>query len=65
MARYGFRLRTRANHLPSDSDFSFVPHLEVDGPKEVDTGLVDPQGRPIMRFQDGIGFGKREGWIDE
>lgn len=63
MARY--HTRPRSTHLPAGEDFSFVPHLEVPERTEVDTGLVDAMGRPIWRVQDPIGFGKREGWVDE
>jgi len=37
------------------------PHkrdISVDGPKHVDTGLVDRHGHAIMRTQAPIGFGR-------
>lgn len=34
----------------------------VDGPKEVDTRLVDRFGNQIVRIQPPIGFGRDEEW---
>jgi hypothetical protein len=34
------------------------PDIHVDGPKHVDTGLVDKDGHAIMRVQAPIGFGR-------
>lgn len=39
-----------------------IPALNVDGPKEVDTKLVDRHGNKIMRLQPPIGFGRDEEW---
>lgn len=52
----------RANYLAGMDDYSFVPHLTVDGPAEVDTGLIDPQGNPIYRLPPPIGFGRGDEW---
>lgn len=41
---------------------SLVPHIDVDGPKIVDTGLIFEDGTPVMRIQPPIGFGRDEDW---
>lgn len=41
-----------------DDRKSHCPALDVDGAKQVDTGLVDANGKTIMRLQDPIGFGR-------
>lgn len=57
MARYVTRAaREVAYTIHSDQGSSFAPHLEVDGPKDTDTGLVDARGNAIWRLQDPIGF---------
>lgn len=38
------------------------PHLDVDGAKEVDTGLVSAGGDPIYRVAPPIGFGRDGEW---
>ena len=41
------------------------PHrhmVDVDGPKEVDTGLVTASGEAIYRIAPPIGFGRMEEW---
>lgn len=65
MTRYARRVpRPRATHLDPDSDWSFVPYLEVDGPKWTDTGLLWPDGTEVWRGPEPLGFGKREGIIE-
>ena len=39
-----------------------VPELSVDGPAEVNTGLVSLDGQPIYRLQSPIGFGRDGEW---
>lgn len=39
-------------------DKPLEPALIVDGPKEIDTGLVDGSGCSIYRVQEPIGFGR-------
>lgn len=34
-----------------------VPHIEASDHKDVDTGLVDKRGDPIMRAPNPMGFG--------
>lgn len=41
---------------------SFTPSLEVDGPAEIDTGLIDCDGYSIYRVQAPIGFGRDDEW---
>ena len=38
------------------------PSLDVDGSKEVDTGLVTASGEAIYRVGPPIGFGRMEEW---
>lgn len=40
----------------------FRPNLDVDGAKEVDTGLLDMHGNVICRVQHPVGFGRMEEW---
>ncbi len=53
-------IRTRAVHQdqPYDDEEPLRLSLEVEGAKEVDTGLVSEHGDPIMRLADPIGFGR-------
>ena len=44
--------------LWDDQRDPFHPHLNVDGEKSVDTGLVDVRGNAIHRVQAPIGFGR-------
>lgn len=39
-----------------------LPHLSVDGPVRVNTGLLDQLGHPIYRIPNPIGFGRMEEW---
>jgi hypothetical protein len=41
---------------PYNPGLGLAPDLVVDGPREVDTGLVDLDGHSIVRLQDPIGF---------
>ncbi len=43
---------------PFDDEEPMRLHLEVEGQKEVDTGLVSEHGDPIMRLAEPIGFGR-------
>lgn len=53
-------IRPRAAHVeqPWDDEEPLRCDLHVDGPKEVDTGLVSEHGDPIMRLANPIGFGR-------
>lgn len=64
MARYVVRQTAtkRPRAWDIDEDEPFRPHLDVDGPVEVDTGLVCPLGNPIMRLPTPIGFGRDDEW---
>lgn len=64
MSRYVTRARplSRVRADWYDDDSPFIPALEVEGPKEVDTGLVSAKGEPIFRVQPPIGFGRNEEW---
>lgn len=58
MTRYRARppqQRVRADYWDTGP---LIPDVRVDGPKEVDTGLVDRFGNSIMRVQAPIGFGR-------
>jgi hypothetical protein len=47
----------------TDSDTpTFEPSLEVDGPAEIDTGLITESGDRIYRMPLPIGFGRCEDW---
>ena len=51
--------RPRADDMPGwMENYPLLPTLTVDGPKEVNTGLVDRFGHTIMRVQAPIGFGR-------
>lgn len=41
-----------------DDGCPLILSLNVDGGKEVDTGLIDRHGNVIMRLQNPIGFGR-------
>lgn len=63
MARYAVRrtpqisdTRPRLYVQHTDEGAIFAPHLEVDGPRYVETGLVDLHGNEILRLPDPIGF---------
>jgi hypothetical protein len=58
--RYVIRPRAVHQDPPYDDEAALIPHLEVDGPREVDTGLVSECGHPIMRLADPIGFGRED-----
>lgn len=45
------------------SDQPFRPSLEVEVPKETDTGLLTGTGDPIFRLQPPIGFGPGRGLV--
>lgn len=46
-----------------DSDTrTFEPSLEVDGPAEIDTGLITESGERIYRIPPPLGFGRGEDW---
>lgn len=44
--------------LWDDQRARLTPDLNVDGAKEVRTGLIDRHGNAIMRLQAPIGFGR-------
>lgn len=55
------RYVTRAFYVETpleEGNGSLVPDIQVDGRKQVNTGLVTARGEPIMRLQDPIGFGR-------
>lgn len=63
MSRYVARPRSsrpRADWF--DDDSPMIPSLSVDGPGDVDTGLVDLAGNEIWRVPPPIGFGRCEEW---
>jgi len=41
---------------------SFHPSLDVDGPVEIDTGLISANGDRIYRLPPPIGFGRNDEW---
>lgn len=59
-------MRYVVKHQPTTGDFwsddPLLPNLTVDGPKEVNTRLVDRFGNKIVRIQPPIGFGRDEEW---
>jgi hypothetical protein len=64
MPRYVARPRARG-WVEDDTlagEEPFRPSLDVDGPKEVDTGLVTASGETIYRLQSPIGFGRDSDW---
>lgn len=66
MARYVTRaakpLYVETPLWPDQVDKTHCPHLDVDGAKEVDTGLLSATGEPIYRLPPPIGFGRDEEW---
>lgn len=57
MPRYVTRAKSPKGYtIGTDMGSVFAPHLEVDGPRETDTGLVDHYGNAVYRLQDPIGF---------
>lgn len=60
MSRYASRPRALEGWY--DEDLPLLPHLEVSGPHDVDTGLVDVKGEPIYRLAIPIGFGRDTEW---
>jgi hypothetical protein len=42
--------------------YPLIPDLSVEGPKRVDTGLVNDKGDPIYRLPPPIGFGRNDEW---
>jgi hypothetical protein len=56
MARYV----TRAHKVTADwnDDCPLIPSLSVPDHKEVDTGILDPRGKPIFRAPREMGFGR-------
>jgi hypothetical protein len=60
VSRYVSRPRSGLDY-PRIADWvsdPMLPHISVDGEKQVDTGLVDAKGNPIVRLQGPIGFRK-------
>lgn len=55
MPRYRLKSAWHGDEIESGPD-PLLPGLTVDGSSEVDTGLVDAEGRPIMRVPNAIGF---------
>lgn len=45
-----------------DGDEPFRPALDVEGARDVNTGLVTSTGEPIYRVPPPIGFGRLEDW---
>lgn len=45
-------------YRPWMNDGPMLPGVEVDGPAEFDTGLIDEHGNAIWRMQAPIGFGR-------
>ena len=41
---------------------SFRPSLDVDGPAEIDTGLITATGERIYRMPPPVGFGRDDEW---
>lgn len=62
MSRYVSRPRASWCEDEVSYENPFCPSLEVDGPGETDTGLVDASGNPIFRLQAPIGFGRDGEW---
>lgn len=65
MARYAVRAAKPMfveTPLWDDQRESFRPCLDVDGAKDVDTGLVTENGDPIYRLGPPIGFGRTGEW---
>jgi hypothetical protein len=54
MARY--LTRPKAYVVHTADGVSFMPHLEVDGPRYTFTGLLDPTGQELWRLPEPIGF---------
>ncbi|SKB30981.1 hypothetical protein SAMN06295920_101679 [Rhizorhabdus histidinilytica] len=58
--------RPKARGWVEDETFStdkpLLPHFEVDGSEDVDTGLIWSDGTPIYRTARPIGFGRDEEW---
>jgi hypothetical protein len=64
VTRYAIRRRPVVAIRPRmewDEDYPLLPHIEVDGPAEVDTGLITESGDTIMRLPDPLGFHHPEG----
>jgi len=66
MSRYGtLSNRNAALVKPKAADWDLdpmIPDLQVDGPNHHPTGLLDPYGLEIYRFQPPIGFGRDHEW---
>lgn len=44
-------------------DPPFLPDIQVDDARDiVFTGILDPQGNPIVRLPNPIGFGRDDEW---
>ncbi len=54
---------TRANRADwFNNDNPLIPSLTADEHKPVETGLLYPDGSPIMRLPNPIGFGRHREW---
>ena len=63
MSRYVTRIRPAHAFVESyPDDQALLPELSVDGPNEVNTGLVSETGEPIYRVPPPIGFGRDDEW---
>jgi hypothetical protein len=62
MARYGRAPKPTSWNY--DEDEPFRPNLTVDDHKPVKTGLLWPDGEPIMRLPNPMGFGRNEDWFE-
>lgn len=60
------RYRTKASGWIEDEIYSdaesLCPSMEVDGPVEIDTGLVTATGEAIYRVPPPVGFGRDDEW---
>lgn len=48
--RYAVRPRAVHQDPPFDDEVALIPDLSVDGPNEINTGLVSEAGDPIYRL---------------
>lgn len=59
MARYA---KIKPRSFDFDEDEPLRVNLEVSDHEPVETGLLWPDGEPVMRMPNPIGFGRNEDW---